>query len=671
MHPPRPNTAGGSGTAQNPYQIATAADLVALGETPADYDKHFLLTADIDLDPKLPGRKVFDRAVIAPDTGPNDQSSWFQGTPFTGVFDGSGHRISHLAITGGDYVGLFGQLGYSAKVRDLGVVDVKIVGSGYYVGGLVGSNGSFPLYQRGGTVTRCCSTGAVSGTGNYVGGLVGANLGPVTDCYSTAAVGSKGVAGGLVGYNSYWGAVIRCYSIGAVSGSNKYVGGLVGASNGAIGSVLHSVWDMETSGLSESAGGVSLTKAEMMDPYKLGLNGFANDPNWVLDTGRDYPRLAWEGTVGQVIPSPKIDWLAGRGTPEEPYRIDTADQLILLGKASLLWDKHFVLNADINLDPSMGGRQVFGQAIIPSFTGVFDGKGHTISHLTIKGGSYLGLFGNLASEAEVKSLGVVDVNVAGSGSDVGGLVGTIEGGTVSQCYSTGVVSGASYNVGGLVGGNGGAAGTDNWYEDWAGVVSNCYSTAHVNGREYVGGLVGVNSGPVTDCYSAGTVSGNDNVGGLVGYNSQGTVTQCYSTGMVSGKDSVGGLVGGNWATVIKCYSTGAVSGTNSVGGLVGYNSAGVTQCYSTGAVSGTGDHVGGLVGLGNGWATGCFWDIQTSGRATSAGGTGKATAEMQTAKTFLDAGWDFVGETANGTEDIWWILEGKDYPRLWWEAAKK
>ena len=46
-------------------------------------------------------------------------------------------------------------------------------------------------------------------------------------------------------------------------------------------------------------------------------------------------------------------------------------------------------------------------------------------------------------------------------------------------------------------------------------------------------------------------------------------------------------------------------------------------------------------------------------------------AEMQTAKTFLDAGWDFVDGTANGTEDIWWILEGQDYPRLWWEAAGK
>ena len=48
---------------------------------------------------------------------------------------------------------------------------------------------------------------------------------------------------------------------------------------------------------------------------------------------------------------------------------------------------------------------------------------------------------------------------------------------------------------------------------------------------------------------------------------------------------------------------------------------------------------------------------------------GKTTAEMETGKTFLDAGWDFIDGTANGTEDIWWILEGKDCPRLWWEAT--
>ena len=43
---------------------------------------------------------------------------------------------------------------------------------------------------------------------------------------------------------------------------------------------------------------------------------------------------------------------------------------------------------------------------------------------------------------------------------------------------------------------------------------------------------------------------------------------------------------------------------------------------------------------------------------------GKTTAEMQTKTTFTDAGWDFVGETTNGTDDIWTILESIDYPRL-------
>jgi hypothetical protein len=40
---------------------------------------------------------------------------------------------------------------------------------------------------------------------------------------------------------------------------------------------------------------------------------------------------------------------------------------------------------------------------------------------------------------------------------------------------------------------------------------------------------------------------------------------------------------------------------------------------------------------------------------------------MQDIDTFQDEGWDFVGETGNGTEDIWWIDNGQDYPHLWWE----
>ncbi len=40
-------------------------------------------------------------------------------------------------------------------------------------------------------------------------------------------------------------------------------------------------------------------------------------------------------------------------------------------------------------------------------------------------------------------------------------------------------------------------------------------------------------------------------------------------------------------------------------------------------------------------------------------------------RTFLEAGWEFVKEVDNGSEDIWWILEGQDYPRMWWELVEE
>jgi hypothetical protein len=641
-----PTYGGGSGTLEDPYLIYTAEELNMIGLSFCDRDKHFKLMTDIDLsgiDGK-DGRPAFN--II----GTSDDNA------FTGVFDGNGHTILHLTIVGEDNLGLFGYLGSGAEVRDLAIVDVSIT-SAYSAGGLVVSNG--------GTVTQCYSTGAVSGTGEHsvVGGLVGGNGGTVIRCYSTASVNGISNVGGLVGYNS--GTVTHCYSTGVVNGSDS-VGGLVGQQNYAAsvthcystgpvngtssigglvggGSALHSVWDIETSRRLGSAGGVGLTTAEMIDPYMLGLNGFANDPNWVLDAGQDYPRLAWQGTLGETIPEPSMDWIKGGGLVQNPYQIVTTDQLILLGKASILWDKHFVLDADINLDPNLPNARFFSQAVIPTFMGVFDGNGHVVRHLTIRGESYLGLFGRLASSAEVKNLGVLGVNITGSGSYVAGLVGQ-NGGDVIHCYSTGVVSGSEY-VGALLGYN-------------TGTVAHCYNTGSVSGEKHlVGGLAGDNRGTLTACYNTGSVSGASFVGGLAGGNN-GWTTQCYSTGSVSGASFVGGMVGHNpFGRVTNCYSSGSVNGTSMVGGLVGFNLGDVNCCYSAGAVKGI-SFVGGLVGAAVHVVTASFWD---------GGGTGKTTAEMQTPKTFLDAGWDFVGETANGTEDIWWINEGKDYPRLWWE----
>jgi hypothetical protein len=98
---------GGTGTAEDPYKIADANDLLALAATPTDYNKCFILTADIDLDPNLPGGQVFTTAVIAQDT--DNLNSDFDGIPFTGIFNGAGHRIINLTIDtngiGNDYLG--------------------------------------------------------------------------------------------------------------------------------------------------------------------------------------------------------------------------------------------------------------------------------------------------------------------------------------------------------------------------------------------------------------------------------------------------------------------------------------------------------------------------------------------------------------------------------------
>jgi hypothetical protein len=252
------------------------------------------------------------------------------------------------------------------------------------------------------------------------------------------------------------------------------------------------------------------------------------------------------------------------------------------------------------------------------------------------------------------------VYVAGGDYLAGGLVGR-NAGTMTDCHSTGTVSGSS--AGGLVGMN-------------RGTIQGCWSAATVTGKDKkVGGLAADNSpGTITNCYAAGVVvTGDDQTGGLIGDNSYGTVTNSYSTGFVTGNDGVGGLVGQSWdGRIINCYSAAEVTGDRIVGGLLGTNTGTVKNCYATGRVSGNRWPIAGLVA----WRSSdevieSFWDVQTSECSWSEGGVGKTTAEMQTAATFLAAGWDFVVETANGTKDIWTILEGEDYPRLLWELPEK
>ena len=715
--------AGGAGEPNNPYQIATAADLIALGETPEDYGKHFILTADIDLDPNVPGCKVFDRAVIAPDLD-DDQYS-FQGTMFTGSLDGQGHAIAGLVVdSDSEYAGLFGLIGDSGVVCHIRLVGGRVRGAAYAfrprcgTGGLAGENrGLIEDCQSGititgvhlagglvgenrGTITASTSTGPVSGT-YYVGGLVGTNYGAISTSHSTGSVRGEYCVGGLAGCS--FGTISASYSTGSFSGGDRagglvgdnnggtilasystgsagrgcwsYVGGLVGMNAGRVlasystgsmarsgylggmvgeeyssgvvttsysagpvsgtyyfdstaghdssSTVLSCFWDVTTSGQTASLGGTGLTTDRMQVPQTfldagwdfLGERQNGTCEFWQMPAEGGYPVL---GVFNGHAPP----LLQGEGTLDNPYLIRTADDL------GTVWYRPaacYQLVEDIDLSGIK-----WSMAVVPSFAGRFDGQGHRIRGMTISGIAYLGLFGILAENSVVLDLALEDARVIGIGGRIGGLAGENHG-----------------------------------------VISRVAVSGSVGGEYFLGGLVGENRGTILASGSRSTVSATEGyVGGLVGYNNSAVIGNSYSTGSIQGTDHVGGLIGrSDNGTIVSCYSSATVTGGKTVGGLVGMHEGGtISSSYSTGSVKGAPG--GGLVGdndNGSGHVSASFWDIQSSGWIASAGGKGKTTAEMQTASTFLDAGWDFAGETANGMEDVWWIDERKDYPHLWWE----
>jgi hypothetical protein len=298
----------------------------------------------------------------------------------------------------------------------------------------------------------------------------------------------------------------------------------------------------------------------------------------------------------------------GFGSANDPYLISTAEDMNQIGHNSVDWDKHFKMTADVNLC-AYGGAQFnrIGTDLGHAFSGVFDGNRHTIRGLTYtaENGDCIGIFGCVNAAGKIENVFLVDVNITGY-SYVGGLVGYNEG-TIGNCYSTATVAGGddSGPIGGLAGGN-------------AGSISNCYSTGTITSGDYsgiIGGLVGGNTGDISNCYSMGTVASGD----------------------VSG--DVGGLAGNNYGSISNCYSTSTVTGGENswnLGGLIGENYEGeIGNCY--------------------------FLDSGPDNEY----GEPLTDANMKQQSSFV--GWDFVWETANGTEDIWAICEGVSYPKLVWQ----
>jgi len=404
-----------------------------------------------------------------------------------------------------------------------------------------------------------------------------------------------------------------------------------------------------------------------------------------------------------AMASPTWGQGGGLGTAENPYLVFTAGQLDAIGATPEYLGKHFKLMADIDLkEYGLGEFHVIGASEDAPFRGVFDGNGKTISNLQLarEFGGYLGLFGLVSGEgARIENLtlvnpgvvseigryagalaggleqgAIVNCHVRGGSvqafSHVGGLVGRNSGGTIAQCTASTLVQGAS-RVGGLAG------------QCFFGVVERCHAKAEVLAplsSYWVGGLIGeVREATVSQCRADGSASGDACVGGLVGESYMSVIERCCTVGSVSGVTNAGGILGLNsGGGVDDCHATAQVRATTGAGGLVGCNGpschcavyvAGVVRrCYAAGPVSGT--IAGGLVGVDDrGEVFDSFWDVSTSGCATSAGGDGSTSSKMAMASMYLAAGWDFVGEKANGTQEIWYMPAAGGYPRLAWELA--
>ncbi|MCP4591979.1 MAG: hypothetical protein GY842_14690 [bacterium] len=704
----------GEGTVEHPYEIWSADQLMCLeGEL---CERHFVLIDDVDMTPLR-----YSRAVVAPDQ--NDLDSGFQGYAFGGTLDGRGHTVRNLIIAGDSgegYWGLFGRLAPGAAIENLRLESTSIRSEGgcHLLGALAGLNegnvrdciteqcridtpageaiGGL-LGGSTGQVLRCSSEGVLTAFAQ-VGGLIGYNTGDASDCCSKAGASGMSQVGGFIGFNG--GDLSYCYATGAVSGSSggERIGGLVGENQEgrivqcyAAGSVTVEMGVGQRGGLlgADANGvvedsycldwavdnglGIGLTWAAMRQSQSyVGWSGLDDVPadadaaHWFMPYQAS-PRLAWEPdianhgyipavagssrdqteqtllqagfVVGDVrydfdpcVPSGKAiasvpfhaaslgsaidiiisqgpyDWStnAGDGSANNPYQIQTAGQLRSLFVDAELLDDCFILLDDIDL----GGETRQAGFIAPD---LYDPTMHSVRDGGHWAPSFSGCFNG-------NGFAISNLFLDGVGSACGffGAV-ALQGRVENLCLRNMVIQGER--------------------------LAN------------VGPLVGYNAGDISSCRADSCVGGLHNIGGLVGRNS-GRIAGSCSSGLVSAGGIAGGLVGVNYGLVYSCYSDARVDGESVVGGLVGENYSGcIALSYSKGRPLGR-THVGGLVGRSYAVAYLSYWDTDTSGRSRSAVGQGRSTREMQLLSTY--PGW--------GSEGQWTLDEGRDYPRLAWQA---
>ena len=236
------------------------------------------------------------------------------------------------------------------------------------------------------------------------------------------------------------------------------------------------------------------------------------------------------------------------------YTVTSADGLMNVAELVNGGKTDINITLDKNIDLTGKDWTPIGTSFDNSYTGTFDGGGHTITGLTITTkDQFVGLFGYLNRAGTVKNVVMEGIQITSNHmfGNTGGVAG-FSWGTIENCSVSGSVSGTKC-VGGVVG------------AQKAGSITGCSSSATVKGTVDVGGVAGEKWGSMTACYATGNVTleidspKNLSGGGLVGFNGGSGVLACYATGNVTSTGSstgnvhIGGLLGDNYTTVTACY----------------------------------------------------------------------------------------------------------------------
>lgn len=364
----------------------------------------------------LSGDYILTQNIDASTTvGWNDGSGFIpigkdSANSFIGHLDGQGYIITNLYIGRSSEFeiiksGLFGHIGSSGRVENLGLENLKIVSS-HAAGGLA--------YSNGGVIYNVHVTGTVTGKGfNGVGGLVdlALNTGSITQSYTDVEVSGYDYSGGLVGLQ-YGGTIANCYSKGRVLGARDYAGGLIGAVNTG-GIVSNSYSTGSVIALGSGVGGL---------------------------TGKNQGTITDCYATGEVISGPVTNGsfsggLVGNnlsGSLTRCYAIGSVTGDIRTG----------------GLAGYSGGSvtQCYATGAVTGYTDV---------------GGLLGSYSNQVTQCYATG------SVTGS-QRVGGLAGTANSGsTLSECYALGKVTGEA-SVRGLVGQNSGSISRSFWDLDTTG-----------------------------------------------------------------------------------------------------------------------------------------------------------------------------------------------------------